>query len=171
MTRRILGILGGRQLRAVAIGHFSRIGERLRQFRQGRRILQGRRWLAGDPFIGGAAGGQLRLRRRQFGLGARQARLGLGHIGARDFANFKAVTRGLEVLRQHVGIIAADIHHFSVAADIHEGGDGIDEHSLFDRAQGFAAGIDQRRRLVHRTTIIAAAINRLAGGDRVILRR
>ena len=158
-----LAIAGRQQLRAVVESIFGRIGEIVRQGRQGWRRTQGGRRLAGHAFIGRTAGCQLRLGRRQLCLRQRQPGLGLGHIRPGDLSDFETILRSPQLLGQHFDIVLADLDHIAVAAHIHEGRHGLDQNGLFRGPKRFAASHDHGSRLINGAINPAAAIDRLAG--------
>jgi hypothetical protein len=99
----------------------------------------------------------------QRALGLRQRGLRLRNICARDFADPKPVLRRLELLAQHLHIVALHLNQSLVANDIEIGHrDGL-KHRSFDRQGLRPRGLHRVYRLTRLRDGAAAAVDRLRG--------
>ena len=103
--------------------------------------------------------------------GGGAARLRLRDIGARHLADVEAVLRRPQIAGEHRHVVLAQAHDRRVAHDVAVGGDGIQQHQRFGRAQGLPAGARRRfrgidgiyrpetaKQRLHRTYRIAARV-------------
>ena len=86
-----------------------------------------------------------RLRSRILSLGGqhrcatgRQARFGLGDVGAGDLADDEAVTGLAQLLLKHFDVAPLQFEQRAVAQQIHVDGRAIQQNGLFRHPQGFA---------------------------------
>ncbi len=90
--------------------------------------------------IDGARGGEIGLRGQHLRLPRGDARFGLGHVGARDFADIEAVAGLAQLLLEHFDVAPLQIVDGAVAQHVHIGGRGVQQHGLLDHAQSLARG-------------------------------
>ena len=106
------------------------------------------------------------------GPGARQPRLGLGHVGAGHLADLEAVAGRLQLPLQPLLVVEGEIEHDLVAEGRGVGVDGVQQHLLLQREQPGALGADQVLGPAHLRLGAAAGVEVLAQGqaDRLVVR-
>ena len=82
------------------------------------------------------------MRATKIALGDGEARLRLGHIGARQVADLESVARCIDVDREHVHLVGRKGDQCLAAQNVHVSGDDLAEDGAFGGAQIGPAGID-----------------------------